>query len=102
MDAETRRRLADALREATPEMLRGDAEWARLSGISCIGTVCDDGKEGRYFRLAALALAAAEIQELDAEIDTRKDGRVYLWLGPVLTMHDNVPAALAALIVEGA
>jgi len=62
MDAETRRRLADALREATGETLRQDAHLM-LSMVE-VGIGGDYDEVVRAWKVAAgLMLAVAEMQE---------------------------------------
>jgi hypothetical protein len=124
MDAETRKLLADALREATPEMLRDDAGCMIRDAARCRVLVPDDERPMLY-RLAALSLAVAEMQEgghsaASAGADEGEsvhwvafaDGQSSVHLGPFDALavtdwgigngHPTLPAALAALIVEGA
>ena len=102
--------LAAALRPATPEMLLDDA---RVCATSALFTSHAD-EMMRYRRLAALALAVAEMQERQVYIvpaddtadrlaasDVAKWNAYAIGQGVASVRGPTLPAALAAL-VEGA
>jgi len=102
MDADTRARLADALATATPAQLREDAAF-----IANAQTLLGNNDE-RFLRLAALALACADLEENGRSVAFF--GKPVRW-GRVEIDGDDVdcaaqgptlPAALAALLTEDA
>lgn len=110
-----RNALADALAGATVEQLREDAEW--LAGEARFEERHGDlGRVPRWERLAALALAVATMQERGEEAIEQNPDRPHIlsWMvgadggvdwvaGDVGDFGANtLPAALAALVREGA
>jgi hypothetical protein len=93
--------LADALRDATPEQLREDAE--ALAAFAAREAYPEGDRmgiaRGPLRRAAALALAVATMQERE-DVTLHKWGTV-VWLDAGATVNaDNIPAALAALLED--
>jgi hypothetical protein len=98
--------LADALATATPEMLRADAEW--LDGlIKSYRHSDNNGAVPAWSRLAALALACADLEENGRSIAFF--GKPVRWDRVEIDGDDvdcaaqgpTLAAALAALIRKG-
>jgi hypothetical protein len=115
MDAETRKRCADALRGATVETLREDADdllgqvEVLSAGIAAGFANEDDPHIALWNRLAALCLAVAAMQERptrmvyedtmwDEEEDEPSRWAVRVPMTMAYERFPTLPAALAALI----
>lgn len=99
MTESDRAALAAALQDATPEALREDAAWAERQTIHYV----DDADRTRIRRLAALALACADLEENGRSVlfGITKTGRVVLIDedgADYAAKGDTLPAALAALL----
>lgn len=102
LDPATRARLADALEGATPEMLREDAEFGH--GLAAHPSLNDGGRDALR-RLAALALAVAEMQERGVRAASRHPdwfvtdgGGLDWWHESSPEVARSLPSALAALL----